>query len=586
MSQLSRAALQSEITTLIHDNATRDITPAQLRGLLTDLNDSLGNLTSDTLVQTAAMNTAIAAAVAALVNAAPGALDTLKELADALGDDANFATTIASQIAAKSNAASPVFTGPETHNGATINPAAAMGALVVDVTKALNTKSIAVDSTLTFSGTPGSSNQSFGLRIKNTDTVAHTITIPTTFDMGTQANVTAFTILPGGTESIVWQYDGTAYIGFNLPGVGESAPVTVASAGTTDIGTATSQNVIISGTTTITSLGTAPAGTRRMGRFSGVLTLTHNGTSLILPTGANITTAAGDTFLAMSEGAGNWRVMVYQRANGQPLAGGGGGVVDGAGGGTGVANTGKTITLGGNLATSGAYNLVCTLTADTNVTFPASGTLATTAQLPLANTINTITGDYTLVLTDQTKTIDSNASVAHSITVPATVGVNYPIGTIIPVNQRGAGLASFVAAGGVTLIGPLTSPGPGASMALLKIASDTWQIFGTESETLNDQSGSYTLVLADGDKLARNFIRMTSGSANNLTVPLNASVPFPLMTEIRGMQYGAGLTTFVATGGVNIRSRGAALNSAGQYAPFMLKKIATDEWLLVGDTST
>nr|WP_221128769.1 hypothetical protein [Rhizobium lentis] len=40
-----------------------------------------------------------------LVDAAPGALDTLKELADALGDDPNFATTVASELALKANAA-------------------------------------------------------------------------------------------------------------------------------------------------------------------------------------------------------------------------------------------------------------------------------------------------------------------------------------------------------------------------------------------------------------------------------------------------------------------------------------------------
>lgn len=43
----------------------------------------------------------INAAVAALVAGAPGALDTLNELATALGDDANFATTVTNAIAAK-----------------------------------------------------------------------------------------------------------------------------------------------------------------------------------------------------------------------------------------------------------------------------------------------------------------------------------------------------------------------------------------------------------------------------------------------------------------------------------------------------
>lgn len=45
------------------------------------------------------------AAIAALVASAPGTLDTLNELAAALGDDPNFATTIASQIAGKADIA-------------------------------------------------------------------------------------------------------------------------------------------------------------------------------------------------------------------------------------------------------------------------------------------------------------------------------------------------------------------------------------------------------------------------------------------------------------------------------------------------
>ncbi|MBX3514759.1 MAG: hypothetical protein KF750_14335 [Xanthobacteraceae bacterium] len=45
--------------------------------------------------------TEIATAINALINAAPGALDTLKELADALGDDPNFAATMTTALAGK-----------------------------------------------------------------------------------------------------------------------------------------------------------------------------------------------------------------------------------------------------------------------------------------------------------------------------------------------------------------------------------------------------------------------------------------------------------------------------------------------------
>lgn len=56
-----------------------------------------------------------------------------------------------------------------------------------------------------------------------------------------------------------------------------------------------------------------------------------------------------------------------------------GGVVAGQYGGTGVANTGKTITLGGDFATSGAFASTFTLTNTTNVTLPTTGTLSTIA---------------------------------------------------------------------------------------------------------------------------------------------------------------------------------------------------------------
>jgi hypothetical protein len=95
----------------------------------------------------------------------------------------------------------------------------------------------------------------------------------------------------------------------------------IASATTTDIGAATGNYVVITGTTTITGLGTATAGITRTVRFAGALTLTHNGTSLILPGAANIITAAGDVAEFVSEGSGNWRCLVYTRGTAQPVTG-------------------------------------------------------------------------------------------------------------------------------------------------------------------------------------------------------------------------------------------------------------------------
>lgn len=65
---------------------------------------------STTLATTAFVN----AAILRLIGAAPGALDTLEELANALGDDPNFATTMTNLIAEKAPLNSPALTGTPT----------------------------------------------------------------------------------------------------------------------------------------------------------------------------------------------------------------------------------------------------------------------------------------------------------------------------------------------------------------------------------------------------------------------------------------------------------------------------------------
>ena len=77
----------------------------------------------------------------------------------------------------------------------------------------------------------------------------------------------------------------------------------------------------ITGTATITALActTDKSGRPIRVRFAGALTLTHNATSLILPGGASITTAANDTAEFVSEGSGNFRCISYQKADGTPI---------------------------------------------------------------------------------------------------------------------------------------------------------------------------------------------------------------------------------------------------------------------------
>ena len=66
------------------------------------------------------VNTLAQAKVDALIDSATAALDTLNELAAALGDDANFATTVTNSLALKAPLAAPAFTGDATFDSTTL----------------------------------------------------------------------------------------------------------------------------------------------------------------------------------------------------------------------------------------------------------------------------------------------------------------------------------------------------------------------------------------------------------------------------------------------------------------------------------
>jgi hypothetical protein len=123
-------------------------------------------------------------------------------------------------------------------------------------------------------------------------------------------------------------YDGVAWLTLGVmdttnhlwqPMIGGGS-ATLASATTVDLGSVDPAAVTISGTTTITSFGSsAGIGQFKFLKFSGALTLTYNATSLILPTGANLVTSAGDSAIAKCLGSGNWEIIQYTRASGAAL---------------------------------------------------------------------------------------------------------------------------------------------------------------------------------------------------------------------------------------------------------------------------
>lgn len=128
-----------------------------------------------------------------------------------------------------------------------------------------------------------------------------------------QAGNTGKYITTDGT-SASWSDTFTIPITFNSR-LNEAKGADIASSSTINLTTATGNLVHVTGTTTITAI-TIPSGAERTIVFDGVLTLTHNATTLILPGAANITTAAGDSMIVRGDGSGNARVISYTRANG------------------------------------------------------------------------------------------------------------------------------------------------------------------------------------------------------------------------------------------------------------------------------
>lgn len=197
--------------------------------------------------------------------------------------------------------------------------------------------------------------------------------------------------------------------------INEAAYVTVASAATCDIGAAASNNVAISGTTAITSFGTANAGITRRCRATGAFLITYNGTTLITANGKNIVTKADDCFTMTSLGSGNWIMTAFKPADGRILA----------------------------------------------------------------NAVNNQTGTtYTLALTDLGNDIVATQASAQTYTLPQTSNVAFPIGSKIKImNAPSSGIMTLVKEGAETIVGNTTLIA-GATAFVEKISATTWNVFG------------------------------------------------------------------------------------------------------------
>jgi hypothetical protein len=169
----------------------------------------------------------------------------------------------------------------------------------------------------------------------------------------------------------------------------------------------------VTGTVTVTSFADlGGAGTVIILQFDAACILTHHVTNLILPTGGNITTAAGDHAIFVNYASGDYRCVNYQRKDGTALVGG-----DVTKVGTPVNNQVGVWTSDGNLEGDSK------LTFD-GTTLGVTGGATFSGILTLGSTLSN--GTYTYTLPSATGTLaltsDVTTAVANLVdTAPSTL---------------------------------------------------------------------------------------------------------------------------------------------------------------------
>ena len=217
-------------------------------------------------------------------------------------------------------------------------------------------------------------------------------------------------------------------------------------------------------------------------------------------------------------------------------------------GGTGVANSGKTITLGGNLTTSGAFATTLTVTAATSVTLPLTGTLATLA------------GTETLT----NKTLTSPTLTTPALGTPAsgtlTSCTGLPVSTGI--DGLGANVAAFLATPSSINLRSALSDDTGTGAAVFAkdptfdtsvVGGATMAVFNTVSTTLNGFGAATTMTLGatTGSAAIRN---PTLTLGNTVVGDATMAVFNTVSTTINGFGAATAMTLGATTGNAYVRN--------------------------------
>lgn len=218
-----------------------------------------------------------------------------------------------------------------------------------------------------------------------------------------------------------------------------------------------------------------------------------------------------------------------------------------------------------------------TLSGNVSLTFAARGATGATGSVSAATSL-----DFTQIATPSAPSAGTTKIYAKSdglIYRLNSTGSESPLGTNAPTVTltEQASTPSTPASGFQTIY-----PGTDGYFYRLKSDGTRLRVADVIVEE-NQQTGtSYTLALGDQYEI----VTLANASAITLTIPTNASVAFPIGTQIVICQDGAGQVTVSPAGGVTMRSRSSANKLSGQYSFATLWKEGTNTWYLFGDVTT
>lgn len=372
-----------------------------------------------------ARDSAIAAAVAALINSAPGLLDTLDEIAAALGDDPNFATTITTALAGKQ----PLDPDLTAVAALTTN---AYGRAFLELANQAGLMALLAASSETVQGLVELATQAE----TNTGTDDARAITPLKF----QTRLAAYAQPLDADLTAVAALNTTSYGRAFLELANQAALMALLSASSES-----AQGIVELATQAETNTGTDDARAVTPLKFQTRLAAYAQPLDSDLTSIAALTTTTYGR--ALLELANQAALMALLSAASETVAG--------------IAE----------LATQTETN---TGTDDARIVTPLK--LQTKAVLINAQTGTT----YTFVLADQNKWVSFSNASAIAVTVPANSTAAFPVGTQIEGVQLGAGQVTFAGAVGVTIRNV-----PGLKIAaqygvygLMKIATDEWVLYG------------------------------------------------------------------------------------------------------------